>query len=56
MDLFGPDNVMSIAKKKYALVIVDDFTRFSWTYFLQSKDEASEFIINHIWKVNKSTD
>ena len=33
MDLFGPVNIMSISKKKYALVIVDDFTRFSWTFF-----------------------
>ena len=41
MDLFGVVNIMSISKKKYALVIVDDFTRFLWTFFLHSKDEAS---------------
>ena len=41
MDLFGPVNIMSISKKRYCLVIVDDFTRFSWTFFLHSKDEAS---------------
>ena len=41
MDLFGPVNIMSINKKKYCLVIVDDLTRFSWTLFLHSKDEAS---------------
>ena len=29
-------------------MIVDDFTRFTWTYFLHTKDEASEIIINHI--------
>ena len=29
MDLFGPTNVMSIGKKSYCLVIVDDFTRFT---------------------------
>ena len=52
MDLFGPVNIMSISKKKYCLVIVDDFSRFSWTYFLHSKDEASEIIINHIKIVN----
>ena len=51
MDLFGPINIMSISKKKYALVIVDDFTRFSWTFFLHSKDEASQLIINHIRNV-----
>ena len=51
MDLFGPVNIKSISKKKYALVIVDDFTRFSWTFFLHSKDEDSQMIINHIKNV-----
>ena len=41
MDLFGPTNVMSIGKKSYCLVIVDDFTRFTWVYFLRTKDETS---------------
>ncbi|KAK1395993.1 hypothetical protein POM88_005856 [Heracleum sosnowskyi] len=52
MDLFGLVNVMSISKKKYCLVIVDDFSKFTWTYFLHSKDEASEIIINHIKVAN----
>ena len=55
MDLFGPVNIMSIAKKKYCLVIVDDFTRFTWTFFLHSKDEASQIIINHIKVVDNGT-
>ena len=55
MDLFGPENIMSISKKKYYLVIVDDFTRFSWTFFLHSKDEASQLIINHIKAVDNGT-
>ncbi|XP_063942761.1 uncharacterized protein LOC135150404 [Daucus carota subsp. sativus] len=41
-------NIMFISKNKYCLVIVDDFKRFTWTYFLHAKDEASEIIINHI--------
>ena len=52
MGLFGPVNIMSISKKRYCLVIVDDFTRFSWTFFLHSKDEASQLIINHIKAVD----
>jgi hypothetical protein len=56
MDLFGPVNVMSISKKKYCLVIVDDFSRFTWTFFLHSKDEASEIIINHIKMVSNHPD
>ena len=55
MDLFGPVNIMSISKKKYFLVIVDDFTRFSWTFFLHSKDEASQLIINHIKAVDNES-
>ena len=55
MDLFGKVNIMSISKKKYCLVIVDDFTRFSWTFFLHSKDEASQLIINHIKVVDNGT-
>ena len=55
MDLFGPVNIMSIRKKKYCLVIVDDFTRFSWNFFLHSKDEASQLIINHIKAVDNDS-
>ena len=51
MDLFRPVNIMSISKKKYALVIFEDFTRFSWIFFLHSKDEVSQLIINHIRNV-----
>ena len=46
---------MSISKKKYCLVIVDDFTRFSWTFYLHSKDEASQLIINHSKAVNNGS-
>ena len=56
MDLFGPVNIMSISKKKYCLVIVDDFSRFTWTFFLHSKDEASEIIINHLRKAINDPD
>ena len=55
MDLFGPVNIMSIRKNKYCLVIVDDFTKFSWTFFLHSKDEASQLIINHIKAVDNDS-
>ncbi|KAJ9565815.1 hypothetical protein OSB04_001781 [Centaurea solstitialis] len=40
MDLFGPTNVMSIGKKSYCLVI----SRFTWVYFLRTKDETSGLI------------
>nr|GEU69534.1 copia protein [Tanacetum cinerariifolium] len=44
MDLYGPMRVESVNGKKYILMIVDDFSRFTWVKFLRSKDEASDFI------------
>nr|GEU82916.1 copia protein [Tanacetum cinerariifolium] len=40
MDLCGPIRVASINGKKYILVIVDDYSRFTYVYFLHSKDET----------------
>nr|GEX93118.1 retrovirus-related Pol polyprotein from transposon TNT 1-94 [Tanacetum cinerariifolium] len=40
MDLFGPTFVKSLSKKSYYLVITDDYSRFSWVFFLSSKDET----------------
>ncbi|GJW17508.1 retrovirus-related pol polyprotein from transposon TNT 1-94 [Tanacetum coccineum] len=48
MDLCGPMRVESINGKKYILVIVDDYTRFTWVKFLRSKDEAPDAIIKCI--------
>ncbi|GJY29253.1 retrovirus-related pol polyprotein from transposon TNT 1-94 [Tanacetum coccineum] len=42
MDLCGPMQVESINGKKYILVIVDDYSQFTWEKFLRSKDEASK--------------
>ena len=48
MDLFGPVNIMSMSKKRYALVIVDDFSKYTWVLFLNSKDETPQLVIDHI--------
>jgi len=40
MDLFGPSRTMSIRDNYYGLVILDDFSRFTWTLFLVTKDDA----------------
>jgi hypothetical protein len=37
MDLFGPITYISIGGSKYCLVIVDDYSRFTWVFFLQEK-------------------
>nr|GFA21640.1 hypothetical protein [Tanacetum cinerariifolium] len=50
MDLCGPMRVQSINGKRYVLVVVDDYSRYTWVFFLHSKDEASEMIITFIKK------
>ncbi|GKD87118.1 putative ribonuclease H-like domain-containing protein [Tanacetum coccineum] len=44
MDLFGPTFVRSINHKIYCLVVTDDYSRFSWVFFLATKDETSEIL------------
>nr|GEV74030.1 putative ribonuclease H-like domain-containing protein [Tanacetum cinerariifolium] len=48
MDLCEPIKVKSVNGKKYILVIVDDYSRFTWVKFLRSKDETSMFIIKFL--------
>ncbi|GJX58101.1 retrovirus-related pol polyprotein from transposon TNT 1-94 [Tanacetum coccineum] len=48
MDLCGPMRMESINGKKYILVTVDDYSRFTWFKFLRSKDEAPDAIIKCI--------
>ena len=40
MDLFGPNAYISIGGNKYGFVIVDDFSRFTWVFFLRDKGET----------------
>ncbi|GJR85114.1 putative ribonuclease H-like domain-containing protein [Tanacetum coccineum] len=53
MDLFGPVSIESINKKRYCLVVTDDFSRFSWVFFLATKDETSEILCNLIIGLEK---
>nr|GFA18349.1 hypothetical protein [Tanacetum cinerariifolium] len=48
MDLYGPMRVESVNRKKYILVIMDDYSRFTWVKFLKSKDETLDFIIKFL--------
>nr|GEZ90379.1 retrovirus-related Pol polyprotein from transposon TNT 1-94 [Tanacetum cinerariifolium] len=50
MDLYGPMRIQSINGKQFVLVVVDDYSRYTWVFFLHSKDEASEVIISFIKK------
>src|SRR3954465_13684160 len=40
MDLFGPLNYASLGGNKYGLVIVDDFSHFTWVFFLDDKSKV----------------
>ncbi|GJT10462.1 retrovirus-related pol polyprotein from transposon TNT 1-94 [Tanacetum coccineum] len=51
MDLCGPMRVQSIHGKRYILVIVDDYLRFTWVKFLRSKDETPKFVIKFLKQV-----
>jgi transposase InsO family protein len=44
MDLFGPIAYISISGNKYGLVIIDDYSRFTWGFFLQDKGETQKVL------------
>ncbi|GJU35062.1 uncharacterized mitochondrial protein-like protein [Tanacetum coccineum] len=48
MDLCGPIRVESINGKKYVRVIIDDYSRYTWTHFLRSKDETPGVLIDFL--------
>nr|GFB55790.1 hypothetical protein [Tanacetum cinerariifolium] len=51
MDLCGPMRVQTINGKKYILVIMDDYSRFTWVKFLRSKDETPDVVIKFITQI-----
>nr|GFA04211.1 hypothetical protein [Tanacetum cinerariifolium] len=53
MDLCGPMRVASINGKRYVLVIVDDYSRYTWTYFMWSKDETPKVLIDFLRLVQR---
>ncbi|GJT89345.1 putative ribonuclease H-like domain-containing protein [Tanacetum coccineum] len=56
MDLFGPTFVKSLMKKMYCLVVTDDYSRFSWVFFLATKDETSGILKSFITGVENLID
>ena len=40
IDLFGPTTYTSIGGNKYRFVIVDDFTKYTWVFFLVDKSDV----------------
>nr|GEU68660.1 hypothetical protein [Tanacetum cinerariifolium] len=54
MDLCGPMRVASINGKKYILVIVDDYSRYTWTLILRSKDETPEVLKDFLMMIQRN--
>nr|GFB62664.1 integrase, catalytic region, zinc finger, CCHC-type, peptidase aspartic, catalytic [Tanacetum cinerariifolium] len=51
MDLCGRMRVQTINGKKYILVIVDDYSQFTWVKFLRSKDKTPDVVIKFITQI-----
>ncbi|GKA58538.1 retrovirus-related pol polyprotein from transposon TNT 1-94 [Tanacetum coccineum] len=56
IDLFGLVSLRSINHEKYTLVIVDEYSRYTWVYFLKKKSQAPEIIISFIRRVENLND
>ncbi|GJU19082.1 retrovirus-related pol polyprotein from transposon TNT 1-94 [Tanacetum coccineum] len=56
MGLFGPVTPRSIKHEKYTLIIVDEYSRYTWVYFLKKKSQAPETIISFIKRVENQND
>nr|GEW37045.1 ribonuclease H-like domain-containing protein [Tanacetum cinerariifolium] len=56
MDLCGPTSISSIRHKWYCLVVTNDFSRFTWTFFLKSKDETSGILRKFITEIENLKD
>ncbi|GJW39802.1 putative ribonuclease H-like domain-containing protein [Tanacetum coccineum] len=56
MDLFGPTFVKSLMKKMYCLVVTYDYSRFTWVFFLATKDETSGILKSFITAIENLVD
>ncbi|GJR73022.1 retrovirus-related pol polyprotein from transposon TNT 1-94 [Tanacetum coccineum] len=56
MDLFGLTFVSSLMNKKYCLVVTDDYSKFTWVFFLASKDETSGILKSFITEIENLVD
>ncbi|GJV17594.1 retrovirus-related pol polyprotein from transposon TNT 1-94 [Tanacetum coccineum] len=53
MDLCCPIRVESINGNKYILVVVDDYSRYTWTHFLRSKNDTLEVLFNFLRMIQR---
>ncbi|XP_021734165.1 uncharacterized protein LOC110700891 [Chenopodium quinoa] len=55
MDLCGPMRIQSRSGKRYVMVIVDDFSRYTWVFFLVSKDDTFDQFVAFVKKEQRRT-
>nr|GEX24327.1 retrovirus-related Pol polyprotein from transposon TNT 1-94 [Tanacetum cinerariifolium] len=51
MDLFGPVKPQTISHNKYTFIIVDEYLRYTWVFFLKKKNDTVECIMSFIKKI-----
>jgi hypothetical protein len=51
MDLVGPSHVRSVGGKWYVLVVVDDYSRYTWVFFLEEKGETFGFVRDFVLRL-----
>ncbi|GKD67012.1 retrovirus-related pol polyprotein from transposon TNT 1-94 [Tanacetum coccineum] len=56
MDLFGPVKPQTISHNKYTLVIVDEYSRYTWVFCLKKKSNAADFIMSFIRHIENLND
>ncbi|GJY58164.1 putative ribonuclease H-like domain-containing protein [Tanacetum coccineum] len=56
MDLFSPTFIKSLIKKMYFIVVTDDYSRFTWIFFLATKDETSGILKSFITRIENLVD
>ena len=56
IDLMGPARIQSLGGKKYILVVMDDFIRYTWVVLLKDKTEAPEKMIHLCKKLQVEKD
>jgi transposase InsO family protein len=52
INTIGPSRVRSMGGKWYVLVIIDDYSHYSWVFILESKDEVFEHFRNLAFRLN----
>nr|GEV97025.1 hypothetical protein [Tanacetum cinerariifolium] len=56
MDLFGLIFVKNLMKKMYCLVVIDDYSRFTWVFFLATQDETIGIFKSFIIRIENLID